>query len=107
VKCTPAERLFAAIRDHGGSTGLTGNELCRRSQWLDLWSRRQLLRSLVADGLVTVRTIAGRSKPTTVYVATSSQSAGCAPNGISQSHWDSSLAGLAIESDDSRLFPAL
>lgn len=62
-------RLIREVPD-----GLTGSQLSlKTAQWLSLPRRRRIIRSLTESGLVSVRVIAGRTKSTTVYIATESR----------------------------------
>lgn len=48
---------------------LTGSQLTRRTQWLRGRERDEMLATLIQSGQVTVETVTGKTKPTTVYSA--------------------------------------
>lgn len=62
------DRVLRLIRE--APEGLTGTQISLKTAvWLPLPRRRRIIRSLLESGLVSVRVIAGRTKPTTIYVA--------------------------------------
>ena len=69
---THEARILRLIRE--APDGITGTQLSlKTAARISLARRREIIRSLIESGLVSVRVIAGRTKSTTVYVAVANE----------------------------------